>query len=270
MSLVELLIGMALNSMLALVLAGMTIAVSSGWEHTTGLDDATQQARVTVERIKYMVSQAGVYQLAGQSPVDGIAVVERASGSYRFPEILVVWSGGRTGGMVNNGVLTRLPVINELVIYAPQYDDPTRLVEIIDLNNTNTIDFTSASFGTTILSIVAATQSSKTLLCDRVHTTMPVVVGSSTAAGNVRFECRESPTNAALNGVSPGSATWYSLVWSQGVVTSDSGLRQTAVRIELQLEQRPISTITNTQRGTPITSALPFIGSASYRYVYHP
>lgn len=271
MSLVELLVGITLNSMLALMLAGMTLAVGNGWEHTTGLDDATQQARVTIERIKYMVSQAGVYQLAGQPPVDGIAVVERASGAYRFPEILVIWSGGRNGGMVNNGVVTRLPTINELVVYAPQYDDPTRLVEIVDTTNTNNIDFVAASFGTTILSLVSATQSNKALLCDRIHKTpMPVVVGSSSNAGNVRFECLESPTNSALSGVTPGSAAWYGLVWSQGVVSGDCGLRQTAVRIELQVEQRPVGTLTNAQRGTPVNSALPFIGSTNYRYVYRP
>lgn len=270
MSLVELIIGMTLNSMLALVLAGMTLAVGSGWEHTTGLDDATQQARASIDRIKYMVSQAGVYQMSGQPTVEGIAVVERASGSYRFPEVLVVWSGGRNGGMVNAGVLNRLPRVNELVIYAPQHDDPTRLVEIVSPNDTSNIDFTASNFSTTVLSIVGATQSDKTVLCDRIHTsTMPAILGSSTSVGNVRFDSRKSPTDVELSGISAGSSAWFALVWAQGLASSDSGLRQNNVRIELQLEQRPIST--NTVNGArPSTASIPFIGSASYRYVYRP
>ena len=75
-TLLELMIGMMLTTMLAFMLAGMIVAVGLGWDHCAGLDSGCQQARVSIDRIQYMISQAGTYQLAGQRTVLGLAIVD--------------------------------------------------------------------------------------------------------------------------------------------------------------------------------------------------
>lgn len=266
-TLVELIMGMTITSILTMVLAGMILAAGTAWDHTTGQEDAMQQARSSIDRIQYMVSQAGTYKIAGQSTVPGIAVVERVNGSTRLPEVLVVWSGGTNGGMVANGLMTRLPLVQELVIYAPRYDDPSTLVEITSPADASSIDFKSAAFSNTILTIIASNNSSKLRLSNRVHiNTLSFMVGNSTSAGAVRFEMYLTPTDSELSGVVTGSAQWYSLVWAQGVASSASGMRQAGIRMEFQLEAHSASV----SGSSPANAAMPFFGSASYTYVYQP
>ncbi len=276
-TLVELLMGMMITTMLSTVLGAMMVAVTDGWDHTTGLDDATQQARIGMERIGYMVSQAGVYQLPGQPTIPGLAVVQRPDGSNLLPEILVVWSGGPTGGMSAAGMQSRLPLISELVIYAPQASNPSRLVEITSPANMASIDFSAPEFGATILAIVAAPPVTPVLLCDRLHVSSlgGGPFGGAQWAGNARFEIFQLPSDASLAGVVPGSTNWNNLVWSQGIVSSSFGLRQATLRMELQLEPRPLPPGTTfTGQSVPAValsnSAIPFIGSASFPYAYSP
>lgn len=263
-TLVDLLMGMMITTMMCAMMAGVMFAANAAWDHTTGSEDAAQQARAGIDRIKYMVSQAGVYKLAGQPTVPGIAVVNRTVDSVPYPEILVLWTGGQNGGMAASGVQTRLPLVNELVIYAPQSGDPSRLVEITSALSSS-IDFTASTFTAAILAIVDSTTNNRTLLSDRVHIS-DLPSRSAKIAGCIFFEAFESPTAAALQGVSPGSAAWNALTWSQGVYTSSSGLRQVTVRMELQFNLRA-----NSPNGSlTSTVAFPFTGSASYRYVYTP
>lgn len=263
--LIDLLMGMAITAMICAMLASVILAATSAWDHSTGVEDATQQARISMDRIRYMIAQAGVYQVSGQPVTDGIAVVNRTVASVPYPEVLVIWSGGQNGGMAATGVQTRLPLVSELVIYAPQADDPSRLVEITSPADSSSIDFNSSNFTTTILAIISSTQNKKVLLSDRVHlSSLPS--GGGATAGNIRFEVFKSPSGATLTGVSTGTAQWTGLVWSQGIVSSSAGLRQTTVRMEFQLNLRP-----NSPTGSSTTTAaFPFIGSASYRYLYHP
>lgn len=263
--LIDLLMGMLITAMICGMMGSVILAATSAWDHATGVEDATQQARISMDRIKYMLSQAGVYHVTGQPVMDGIAVVNRTVASVPYPEVLVIWSGGQNGGMAAVGLQARLPLVSELVLYAPQTDDPSRLVEITSPTDMSSIDFTSPSFTTTILAIVDSSQSKNVLLSDRVHlSSLPS--GGATTAGNIRFEVFKSPSGTSLTGVNAGTTEWSNLVWSQGVVTSGSGLRQTTVRMEFQLNLRP-----NSPTGSlTTTAAFPFIGSASYRYIYNP
>lgn len=266
-TLVELLVSLTLTTMLSFVLGAMILAAHDGWEYSDGLSEAHKQTRISLERIKYMVSQAGQYQLAGQPTTLGVAVVEQTYGTVKAPEILVVWSGGRTGGMAALGVQSRLPTVNELMIYSPDPADPSHLVEIINPSDASTLDFRAANFALRVLAILKSSSIQKTLLCDRVRTSTLYSSGKQKpVAGNVRFENLDSPTDAELSGIAAGSPEWFDLVWAQGIVSSSSGMRQTSIRMEFQIEPRrqPLDTSNVT------TVAIPFFGSASYRYVYQP
>lgn len=269
--LAELLMAMTITAMLSVVLGTMILAVNEGWQYTNGLDAATQQARISMDRIRYMVSQAGVYQLAGQPPVLGVATVSRTCGTYQLSEVLVVWSGGQTGGLASYGVQARLPLISELVIYAPQYDNPSRLIEITSPSNNSSIDFGSATFGTTILGLISSTSTSKVLLSNQIATSvMPYQVGSSSTAGNVRFEVFQTPSATDLQGVTVGSAQWNALHWAQGVYCSTSGLRQANVRIEFELWTQAPTNSNITIGATTGAVSTPYIGGTSYTYAYTP
>jgi hypothetical protein len=263
---VELLMSLTLTSILSVVLGGIILAAHEGWEHSNGLSEASQQARISQDRITYMVSQAGQYRLTGQPTTLGIAVVESTYLFVRAPEILVIWSGGRMGGMSALGVQTRLPTVNELVIYTPDPSDPTHLIEVVDPANTNSLDFRAANFSTSIQTILKSPSCQKTLLCDRVHTSdLSMFSFSQTAVGNIRFEKLDSPTDAELTGIVAGTPAWFNLVWAQGIVSSSTGMRQTTIRMEFQIEPRPLPL-----NSSAAVSAIPFFNSASNRYVYQP
>ena len=267
LTLVELLIAATITTMLSVALSGLVLAVQAAWEHTRGTEDSAIQARVAFERIKYMVSHAGVYQVAGQPAALGIGVVEHSwFGVVMLPDILVVWSGGRQGGMAEQGVLQRLPAINELVIYSWDPGAPRHLVEITAPSNTNSIDFSSGNFASTILSLIESSNVEFTLISDRIRRSDLPGAGGLDEAGNIRFELVQTPSDDELAGVVPGSETWKALKWCQGIVSLNSGMRHAHLRMEIQIE--PYETESSSVPAT--VAAIPFFGSASYRYVYQP
>jgi prepilin-type N-terminal cleavage/methylation domain-containing protein len=266
-TLIELLIAITITSMLSVVLGGLVMAVQSAREHTEGLEEATAQAQAALERIKYMVSQAGVYEIDSSPTALGLAVVSREWSTYSLPQILVVWSGGREGGMADAGTQTRLPVVNELVIYTYDPDDPQRLVELVVEDDSSDIDFTAAGFADTVLALIESESAEKLLLCDRLRRSVlaGAVPFSDPGVGHVFFEIETLPSDDSIAAATPGTSDWNGLLWSQGVVSSDSGMRQATLRMEVQVE--PHRYEVSGAEDSPI--AIPFFGSASYRYVYH-
>jgi hypothetical protein len=267
-TLVELLIAVTITTCLSVVFGGIITAVHSAREHSEGLEEATAQAQVSLERMRYLVSHAGTYRTAGQPTTVGLAVVTRRWSIVDLPEVLVVWCGGRNGGMAQAGLQTRRPRIHELVIFAPDPDNPARLVEVMLPGNSSEIDFRAANFNATILGLLSSASAEKVLLCDRLRvSSLSAFAGFSAAqAGNARFELTQTPSDSALSSTSPGTSAWTALPWAQGIASSSSGLRQATLRIELQVEPR-----SRPAAGTAATSiAIPFFGSASYRYAYQP
>lgn len=266
-TLAELLIAMTITSMLSVVLGGIVMAVETAWQYSAGLEDATTQASAALERLRYMVSHAGVYRTSdGMTP--GIAVVEHRVGTTRLPDVLVIWSGGRHGGLRSDRPHERLPRIDELVFYTCRPGAPEQLVEITIPGNTNALDFRADNFGDTVRQILASEGVQAVLLCDRIRTSAAPTIGfdGPAAVGNVRFELIETPSDEDLNQVMPGGLEWYGLAWAQGIVGRDWGLRQITLRIELQVETR-----LNAPSGTATTTtSVPFFGSATYRYAYRP
>lgn len=265
-TLVELLMALMITSMLSIVLAGLIMAVQTARVHTEGLEESTIQAQVAVDRIKFMVSHAGVYQLAGQPTTLGIRVVNHTSSPEDLPDVLVVWSGGKDvskiSGMANAGLQQRLPIIDELILYSFDPDAPTHLVEISFPNNTADIDFRDADFESTILSLTESAQAEKTVICDRIRRSDYSANAAATPLVNIRFELIQTPRDDDVAAAVPATADWYDLGWAQGIVASDLGMRQANLRIELQINQQPTY--------AELSTSIPFFGSASYRYVYRP
>ncbi len=302
MTLAELLISMTILSMLSVVLAGMSNAVNSAWSYTKGVEDSDLQARAAIERIEYMISQTGVYDLAGQPTRVGMTVVSRPVGKNQVPDVLVLWTGGRSGGMSASGVLNRLPTVGELLIYTWDANSPSQLIEVAFPGQTASFDFAASNLATTVANLLTSTAAEKIPLCDRLRlsslstsssaASAPVVPpasgmvsmygaslpsGSSsstsstaTAAsttqsiGNARFTLTLTPSDTELASASPQTTAWTQLSWPQGSYGNRSGMRQATLQIELQVEPHGIVLASDT------VSAIPFFGSASLRYVYEP
>ena len=293
MTLAELLISMTILSMMSVVLAGMSNAVNSAWSYTKGVEDSDLQARAAIERIEYMISQAGVYDLAGQPTRAGMTVVSRPVGTNQVPDVLVLWTGGRSGGMSANGVLNRLPTVGELLIYTWDAKSPSQLIEVAFPGQTASFDFAASDLATTVANLLTSTAAEKIPLCDRLRqsalstssssvsapvvppTSGPSVPSSSTSStataagstqsiGNARFALTLTPSDSELASAAPLTTAWTQLSWPQGNYGNRSGMRQATLQIELQVEPDGIV------RASDTVSAIPFFGSASLRYVYEP
>ena len=141
MTLAELLISMAIMGLMAVVLAGMSNAVNSAWAYTKGVESTEQQAAAAFGRIKYMLAHTGTYRLTGQPARLGMAVVNRTVGSATIPDVLVLWTGGRNGGMAALGIQARLPVASELLVYTWDSTLPSQLLEVAFPSSSNNVDF---------------------------------------------------------------------------------------------------------------------------------
>jgi prepilin-type N-terminal cleavage/methylation domain-containing protein len=267
-TLVELLMAMSISAILIMALAGIVTATQSAWKHTQGIEDSQAEITASFERMKMMISQAGVYQLNGQAPQVGLAVVTRPWNYIDIPDVLVVWSGGRNGGISQNGVLNRLPRMNELLIYTSDPADPQHFVEIALPDVTTDMDFNSATFASAIRSAIQSNQAEKALLSQRLKTSQYLLSGEpwGPSAANIIFTMTQTPDDTSLSGVTPGTSAWMNLAWPQGTVSASSGLRQVSINYEIQFETAEQTALNEINSAT----ALPFFGSSSRLYAYTP
>ena len=294
MTLADLLISMTILSMMSVVLAGMSNAVNSAWSYTKGVEETDLQARAALERIGYMVSQTGAYKVTGQPTRLGMTVVTRPVGKYQLPDVLVLWTGGRSGGMAANGVQSRLPVVGELLIYTWNASSQSQLIEAAFPGQTAAFDFAASDLSTQVTSLLASKTAELIPLCEQLRVSSLSSTSSSTTSskgasspygpsllsspasststssstalvvGNVRFTLTQTPSDNDLAATAPQTTAWTQLNWPQGRFGSRSGMRQASLGMELQVEPDGIV------RASDTVSAIPFFGSASVRYVYEP
>ncbi|MBW3540248.1 MAG: hypothetical protein KY476_08255 [Planctomycetes bacterium] len=261
---------MTVTALVTVVLGGLAMAVQMAREHARGLEEATLQAQAATDRIGFMVEHTGTYRTTGATRI-GLAVVSTKDGFLAPPDVLVVWSGGRNGGMAAAGLQARLPQAHELVVYAPHPDRPHELVEMAFPGVQTAVDFDDPLFQTTIRSLLASKSAEAVTLVDRLRVTSGFTSffrGSSTIRyGAARFELTVSPEDSSLASVAPGTPEWYALPWAQSIVAGRSGLRQGTVNVELQLE--PWSQRAE-QASESQTTAVPYFGCVSVRHVYEP
>ena len=271
-TLAELLLASVILTLVLSVLAGVTQAVHTAWNYSTTREDCRLEAQAAVERIQWMLRQAGTYRLAGGPTVFGVRSVTIGSNNEAAPAVLVIWSGGRNGGLASQGVLSRLPRINELVIYGCDPQQPREFVELTIPGNTQPIAFNSPLFADNIKSLMAATGQDRIRLCRRIRIAPLTIaenwpgLGGVNQMGLVRMDAGMTPTDDAIAAASPGTTAWQELPWSQGLVSPAGGLRAVRVLIELQLEPAPEHV--RTDAGESL--AIPFFGLASARYVHQP
>lgn len=307
LTLPELLLSMAIMSLMSVVLAGMSHAVNSAWTYTTGVDATEQQASAVLDRIKFMVAQAGIYRVTGQPTRLGVAVVSRSVGTTIVPDVLVLWTGGRNGGMAALGAQTRLPQASELLVYTWSSDSPNQLIEVAFPSNTTAVDFAASNFADTVAALLALPNAERIAITDRLRvsslssstSSSPLAgysgsfgggtyypggsysgptgsgAGSTTTSpstssaitlpvGGIRFGVAWTPSDEQLATVTSQTSQWLALTWPQGAVSSQSGMRQATVNIELQIEPDGIVA------GSGEVTAIPFFAAASRLYVYQP
>jgi hypothetical protein len=167
--------------------------------------------------------------------------------------------------MSAQGELDRLPEVGELLVYTPDPDDAGRLVEIAFPGVTTQIDFEDAGFEATVRTLIESADAEAVTLCDRIRATQ-LPLASAPDLANVRFELALTPDEDELAAAAPGTDDWMNLPWPQGIASSEIGVRQATLRVELQVEPRSIPVADSETKST----ALPFFGSATYRYAYRP
>jgi hypothetical protein len=254
MTLIELTVAVAVMSLVVVVLGGIVTAVDTARRHVDGLHEAAALGRFAVGRIHDAVNRVGTYRVGGGETVPGIAVVRESD----RPETLVLWTGGRESSLAAHSPLARLPKANELVIVTPDPAAPQRLVEIVVPTAPDDVDFRSGSFATRVRQLIRSPNAEKVLLCDRVR----VAEAGGVVAAALRFEAEATPTQNAIDATTPGTAAWRGLPWVGGSSTNRAGLRQVALRIEIQV-------VTLGRPGeTTGTTSLPVFGSAARRYLH--
>lgn len=265
-TLVELLMGMLITTMLSIVLGGLSYAVYVARVHTNGLADATNESQAALDRIEYMVGRSGVYQIGNRPTRLGIAVVERTWSIYVIPDTLVIWSGGPAGSLAESGTLNRLPLVNELLIYTPDPQDPRQLLELSFPSSSATVDFDSSDFADTVRDLIESEAGIRTTLCRRLHRAS-IAPGSgrdSLEVGMIRFTVDHTPHIADLSQTTPGSPEWDRLPWILGASSRDMGLCQANVSIELNMDA------TDPRERDTLASPIPYFGSATRRYEFRP
>ncbi|MCE9553505.1 MAG: prepilin-type N-terminal cleavage/methylation domain-containing protein [Planctomycetes bacterium] len=254
----ELLLSIALMSMVALAMAALATAVRSTRGYAEGQGTAAQHARVALARIRSTIEDA--YATAD---FPGMTVISTQVGSYWYPDTLVVWSP--TGNPVN---AAGPPLYSELVIFCPDPAAPYRLVEIkapTDMRSTPALSDASAWLSN-INSIKTSSAATKTILTDMLRIADAGSVtssggnSSSQLRGAVRFGVMVRPKQSDWTNYKSGTVAWTDLPWVQDIYGSQTGLRQSWCRTELQL----VSATTTT--ATANSAAIPFFGSATLYY----
>lgn len=306
MTLAELLIGMVIMGLMTVVLAGMSNAVNSAWNYTKGVEVTEQSAAAAFDRIKYMLAQVGTYRLSGQPTRLGVAVVSRTVGSTTIPDVLVLWTGGRNGGMAATGTQARLPVASELLVYTWDSSQPSQLLEIAFPGSSGNIDFAATDFSTTITSLLAVTTADRIPLCDHLRVSSLSNVATTTASSgssastamygssmygpSVTTSATTSSTTSTASANSASSqlvgCARFDIVWAP----TDSELANTTagstqwyqltwpqgavgsrsgvrqVTLNFELQIEPDGVVA----GAGSVNAIPFFDSESVRYVYEP
>src|SRR5262245_32745765 len=133
LSLAELLVASTIMVMIASGMASLAMTVHSVNGFTQGRIVAAQHARVALDRIEYAIDHAVASE---QFPV--CLVVTEQAGTQELPQTLVVWNPDTTAANP-----TGLPRICELVIFAPDPAQPTKLTEFRAPTNVTTVPATT-------------------------------------------------------------------------------------------------------------------------------
>jgi prepilin-type N-terminal cleavage/methylation domain-containing protein len=248
----ELMMSMAIMGMIVASLMAMGDAVYVSSEYSLGRSHASEQSRIAVSRIERAVHEA---YTTPSFPSAG--VMSTMVGSWRFPDTLIVWRPRVTPSTPDAEPFNAdgPPRMNEIVVFCPNPDDPSELLEITAADD-NTTALNVATLATSIAALKESDDADRVVLSDLLCTGTVSEVADSRARGRVRFEVVQRPSSSEI-----ASTDWDDVAWVQGVASDQFGLAQIWVRFELQLW----STDSEDSR-----EALPFFGSAAVYYKVEP
>jgi len=247
-TLIELMTAMVIMSLMTGALGALAHAVRVSSEHTEGVANATQHARVTMQRISTALSQGYANE---QFP--GAAVFGDTLGDYSYPDTLLIWHPN--GAPANP---TGLPLFSELVMYCLNPSAPNELLEITAPTDTRTVPDLSdgASWINEIANLKSSGTSLPVLITDLVRIAQPS--SGDDPRGAVRFVLNLRPTATEWANFRAGNTNFTSLHWPQSLYGSQAGLRQTWLTIELQLVPN-----TNLIEDSTGMVTIPYFGSAT-------
>ncbi len=256
-SLLELVVAISIMVMIMGSMGALSKAVNEGALYGETYGNATQHARVAMERIATTVRGATT---SDQFP--GLIVLEETVGGWEFPDILVVWHPDGSPADPEG-----LPRVNELRVYCPNPDTPNELLEVTFPSDPRTVPLPSDKAGwlAEAASMKDSQRGVRTVLTNMLRTARVTSLAES-ERGAVRFNVRYRPSETEMDSYAAGSANWDDLAWPQGIYTNNIGLRQAWLRMEFQVV--PGSTNVGVQSSEE--TAIPFLGSASRLYEVHP
>jgi hypothetical protein len=150
-----------------------------------------------------------------------------------------------------------LPIMNELVVYCPNPNNPSELWEITAPNDSRTAP--NPSNPTQWRSELTYLKSNSAVQRVVLTNTLRTASTSNGLRGVIRFESRLRPSEAEWAQYIGGSRTWENMSWVQGIYGATMGFRQAWCRFEFQL--RPGGTEDNSR-----DVAIPFFGSGAVMY----
>ncbi len=263
LTLLELLMAVAIMVMTVGALGALAKAVQLSSEYGEGHAEATQHARVILERISRKVQEANANDL-----FPGFIVVSQTAGGWRFPDTLVIWSSDEEPYDENGA--PRLPRYEELVIYTPYAVDaedsgnPKGLVEITLPDDTTVVPSVDdeAAWETLIAAAKESNSAKRVTLTELLRTSLVDDLPGSSRLAAVRFESRLRPSDDDWGLYKGGNTSWENLPWAQGIYGHKTGLRQAWLRTELQL--MPGRAVADADPDGQ--QAVAFFGSASLYY----
>lgn len=257
LTLAELMMVSAVMAILASTLAALATTVQVASQQQMGSGLALQHGQVAIQRIERAIQEATTSEL-----FPGFIVVSESVAGSTFPDTLAVWKPTGAPAAPDG-----LPRVNELVVFTPMYQDPTRLIELRNSSDTSEVPALSdnAAWQSVISmmkkSAISGFDSTAPVLTDlmRAATATDAAGNSSGRRGCIRFEQMLRPSAAEWQAYQRGSTSWDRLPWVQGIYGASSGQRQSLCRIELQLRPGDIDSHDK-------QIAIPFFGSAAIYY----
>ena len=253
LTLAELLITSTVMALIAGGLAALSSTVQISNAHHYGRSLTLQHGRVALQRIQQTLNQA-----AANEQFPGFVRFAELVGGNSFPDTLVVWSP-ETAAAAPEG----LPLISELVTFCPDPTEPHKLLEIRVPSDNRTVPPLSdtTAWATELAAIKAASDATRVVLTDLLRLAVPTDNSGATYSARpaLRFEVSVRPSEQEWSEYEAGSRNWDDISWVQDIYGSQTGLRQSWCRIELQL--RP-GEVDDHSTG----AAFPLFGSAAVYY----
>ena len=253
MTLIELMLACSIMAMAAVAIASLGTAAESAAAYENAHGEIAQQARMIAARISRAVETS-----VGNENFPGFIVISTMVDGELYPDALVVWNPDTDAANPD-----AMPLKKELVVFMPHPVHPNTLVELTmphDSGAVPAIGDTSA-WQNLLHSAQTGAAGVKTVLTRqlRVRTTDGGPLSQTydpQQRGAVRFESRQSPSDDQLEAYKDGNLDWDQLTWPQNIYSSETGLRQSWVRFEIQLVPDNL----------PEAIAVPFFGSGAAYY----